>query len=139
MFYVHQLLTTPSAERAALDAFLRDEWLPAVARDDGSRLAWVAYGMDGSVAPDDVCLLTLVRDAAALARFGERIRSGDLAKPAGQLAERVRAQRVRMLKPLRYSRFEDTIESIPVEPQTGPTANERLSCIRERIASRAAA
>jgi hypothetical protein len=122
MLYVHQLLTAPASRRVAVDAFLRDEWLPAVAHEDGARLAWVAYGMDGSVAPDDVCMLTLVRDAAALERFGDRIRSGDLAAPAGRLAGMVRSQRVRMMKPLRYSRFEDAIEKVPAEPQAGPTA-----------------
>jgi hypothetical protein len=122
MLYVHQLMTAPISGRAAVDTFLRDEWLPAVARADGARLAWVAYGLDGSVAPDDVCMLTAVRDAAALERLGDRLQSGDLAAPAGELAGMVRSQRVRMLKPLRYNKFDHAIESIPTEPQAGPTA-----------------
>jgi hypothetical protein len=121
MLYVHQLWTAPPSKRPEADAMLREEWLPAVARDEGTRLAWVAYGVDGSVGPDDICMLTAVRDAAALERYGERVCSGDLAAPARRLAGLVTAQRIRMLKPLRYDFFDHEIDSIPTEPQPGRT------------------
>jgi hypothetical protein len=123
MLYLHQILTVAPPRRAEIDARLRDDWLPAVARDDGARLAWVASSMDCGTYADEICTFTVLRDPAALARHGERVRTGDLSGLAVQLADSVVKQELRLMKPLRYNPFTVNIDDIPTAPVDAPTVS----------------
>ncbi len=123
MRYIHQILRVPLPRRAALEARLRDDWLPAVARGGDARLAWVASAMDLAVRADEVCAITVLRDDAALARFGERVRTGDLASLAAEVAGETTSMEVRLLAPLRYNPFTFELDAIPAEPVVAPTTS----------------
>ena len=121
MLYLHQVLIVPPSRRAHFDELLRDEWLPAVAREDGARVAWVAYGMDCAVGPDDVCMMTAISDPGALGRYSDRLRTGDLVDVGRRVGEQAVEQQLRILKPLRYDPLDVAFEDIPTVPTEGPT------------------
>lgn len=123
MRYLHHVLRVPPAARAAFLARLRDDWLPAVARGNDARLAWVASSMDLAVRADEICTITVLRDDAALAGFAERVRTGDLAALAAEVTGATTSMETRMLAPLRYNRFEFDLDAIPAEPVEAPTTS----------------
>jgi hypothetical protein len=99
---------------------MREEWLGALASSDDTRLAWFALPTGGAINSNDAVTMIALRDGQALERYGDRLRSGDLAAPAGELAQlRTRVQ-TRLLKPLDYDPSKLDFDSIPVEPVSHP-------------------
>lgn len=60
------------------EAVVRDEWLPALAKDEGARLLYYLHLAHGSGESYRVVTYTLCRDGGALGRLVERVDRGDL-------------------------------------------------------------
>ena len=83
--YTHRVSAPPGppvagAKEDAFDDAFRDEYLPALAKSDGSRLLWYLRLSHGSGQAYTVVSITGCRDAAAWAELAERVRGGDLAE-----------------------------------------------------------
>jgi hypothetical protein len=66
------------AHEDAFEAAVRDEWLPALARDAGARLLFYLHLAHGSGHSYRVVTYTLLRDGAAWGRLVDRVNAGDL-------------------------------------------------------------
>ena len=66
------------AREDEFEAIMRDEWLPAIAQDDGARLLFYLHQVHGSGDSYRVITYTLLRDGAAWGRLVERVDGGDL-------------------------------------------------------------
>ena len=102
MLYLHQVHRLRRRDASGFEAILRDEYLPAVGRDAGTRLIWCVWSTDGAVAHTEAITMVAIQDTAALERLSSRCRSGDLASLHARLAHlRVDVQ-TRITKSLRY-------------------------------------
>lgn len=68
---------------------VRDEWMPAVATDPGTRLLWYFNHAHGSSISFNVVTVTGVEDWEAWGRLHERVQSGDL-QPLAYRADQMR-------------------------------------------------
>jgi hypothetical protein len=119
MFFVHEIHSLTPASAASYEAQLRDRWAPAVAAEPGMRLVWSARSTPGSITGPEIVTLVGVADGAALERFGERTRVGDLREEAVALAAGREAVARRVLAPLRFSRYAPDLDSLPA-PSPSP-------------------
>ncbi len=79
MLLLHQVHRVAGAKEDAFDDAYRDEYMPALAKSDGSRLLWYLRLSHGSGQAYTVVTITGCRDAAAWEELAERVRGGDLA------------------------------------------------------------
>jgi hypothetical protein len=115
MFFVHQIHSLRSGSADAFEAQLRDRWVPALAREPGTRLAWCARSMPGAISFPELVTLTAVADGEALARLGARMSDGDLRAEASSLADLRVGATTRVMAPLAFSPLVVDIEAIPLE------------------------
>ena len=73
------------AREDEFEATVRDEWLPALAKDPGARLLFFLHLAHGSGESYRVVTYTLLRDGAAWGRLVDRVNTGDLAPLAEKL------------------------------------------------------
>jgi hypothetical protein len=114
MLFLHEIHALTVANAPRYEALLRDQWASALAEEGGSRLLWCVRSTPGSVTGPEIVTLTGVADGASLERLAARIRSGDLQAEASTLAgARVGITR-RVLAPLRFSRYEPDLATLPL-------------------------
>ena len=115
MFFVHQIHALSSATAAEFETTLREEWCPAVAREAGTKVVWCARSMPGAISFPEIITLTAVADGTTLARYGERVRDGDLAVGAEALAALRTTLVTRVMTPLKFSPLTFDLDSVPLE------------------------
>ena len=73
MLLLHQVHRVAGAQEDAFDDAFRDEYLPALAKSDGSRLLWYLRLAHGSGQAYTVVSITGCRDAMAWEELAERV------------------------------------------------------------------
>ncbi len=117
MLFIHEVHAVTAGRGESLETLLREQWAPAVARDDGARLVWCARSMPGAISFPEVITLTAVIDGAALERMAARRRIGDLRKEMTALTDYRVGVTSRILAPLAFNPLEIELDAIPPEPE----------------------
>jgi hypothetical protein len=115
MFFVHQIHALSSAGAAEFESTLRKRWCPAVAREPGTKVVWCARSMPGAISFPEIITLTAVADGATLERYGERVRSGDLADESSAHAARRTRVTTRLMTPLKFNPLSFDLDALPLE------------------------
>jgi len=117
MLFVHEVHAVAGAKEDAFEAAFRDDYLPAVAKDDGARLLWYLNLAHGSGDSYTVVTVTAVRDAAAWAALTVRIRSGDLADWATAVDGMRHRCKSKILAAVPWSPLQDVdLAEVPASP-----------------------
>lgn len=114
MFFVHEIHALEPAGARDFEAYLRDQWTPAVAAEPGTRVVWCARSIPGAVSAPELVTMTGVADGATLTRFGERLRSGDLRELANSAPAGRVDRTVRILAPLKFNDYAPDLASVPL-------------------------
>ena len=121
MYFAHQVHKVRRRDAAGFESAIRDELMPKVATDAGSRLIWFAWTMDVAVSHLEAITMVAFEDARALAAFSERCRAGDLV----DVSSRIDGLRVdvetRIARPLRFNPLKVDFASVPVDAREHTT------------------
>jgi hypothetical protein len=105
------------AREDEFESAVRDEWLPALAKDDGVRLLYFLHLAHGSGESYRAVTYTLLRDATAWGRLIERVDHGDLRPLAVKLDGLRHDVEGRLYLPLPWSPAgEIAIAAVPTQP-----------------------
>ena len=119
MLFLHQVHRVRGAEENAFDDAYRDEYLPALAASDGSRLLWYLHLAHGSGQAYTVVSITGCRDAAAWEQLAERVRSGDLATWSARVDAMRHASEAKIVQPVPWSPLQEIdLDTVPVQGET---------------------
>lgn len=122
MFFVHEIHALDPAGTEAFDTALREQWVPAVADDDSTRLTWAVRSTPTSISFPEVITLTAVTDGKAMERFAKRMRKGDLRDIATELEPHRRNYTLRLLAPLEeFNSYEVQLDDLPLVRTDAPT------------------
>ena len=122
MLFIHEIHSIAGGDGERYEALLRDRWAPALARQDGVRLAWCARSMAGAIAYPELITLTAVADPDAFERLTQRIRSGDLHDEYQGLEDVGTHVTTRLVKSLAFSPLTVDVAELPDVPvDTGRT------------------
>jgi hypothetical protein len=122
MFFVHEIHALHPAQADEFETALRDQWVPALAEDEHTRLVWCVRSMPAAISFPELITLTAVEDGAALERLGERMRGGDLRGPGEELGQRRRAVTTRVLAPLEeFNPYQVDLTDVPLTRRDAPT------------------
>jgi len=100
---LHEVHEVHGPREEDFEAVFRDEWLPALARDDDARLLYFLHHAHGSGVSYNVVSVTALRDGAAWERLARRVDSGDLADLACRLDQQRHDVIAKLLLPLPWS------------------------------------
>ena len=103
MILLHEVHEVHGPREEDFEAVFRDEWLPALARDDDARLLYFLHHAHGSGVSYNVVSVTALRDGAAWERLARRVDSGDLADLACRLDQQRHDVIAKLLLPLPWS------------------------------------
>ena len=124
MLLLHEVHQVAGAREEDFDAAYRDDYMPALAKSEGSRLLWYLRLAHGSGAAYTVVSITCCRDAAAWAELAERVRSGDLAVWSAKVDVMRHVHTAKVIQPVSWSPLQDIdLASVPV---TGDTHKNSL-------------
>ncbi|HTU37178.1 MAG TPA: hypothetical protein VMF35_04120 [Acidimicrobiales bacterium] len=119
MLLLHEVHRVEGAKEDAFDEAYRDEYLPTLAKSDGSRLLWYLRLAHGSGQAYTIVSITGCRDAAAWAALAERVRSGDLASWSAKVDGMRHAVTAKVVQPVRWSPLQEIdLDSVPVDGGT---------------------
>jgi hypothetical protein len=122
MFFVHEIHALEPVATEVFEASLRDDWVPALATDDGTRLVWSARSMPPAISFPEIVTLTAVTDGAALERLGERMRCGDLRDRTVELGRHRRSHTVRVMAPLEeFNPYSVDLDELPLVRADAPS------------------
>jgi len=122
MFFVHEIHALDSTGTAEFERSVRDELLPAIASDAGTRLVWCARSMPGSASSRELVTMTAVSDGAALERLGDRYRTGDLRAISTDLERHRQDRTVRVLAALEeFNPYTVDLDDVPLVRDGAPT------------------
>lgn len=113
MLFVHDVHVVAGKHEFEYEDAVRDEYLPAVAADEDTRLLWYLYATHGSGNAYNIVTITALRDATAWDRLVERLRYGDLSEWSTRMAK------------LRYGLY----SSLLVSTEWSPLATLELATI----------
>lgn len=117
MLFLHEVHEVAGAREDAFEAALRDEWMPALARDGDARLLYFLHHAHGTGVSYNVVTVTAVADGAAWGRLADRVDRGDLAKLAQRLDELRHDVTAKLLVPLPWSPLQEVdLSSVSTEP-----------------------
>ena len=121
MFFVHEVHALDPDSADPFESSLRDQWVPALAGDDGTRLVWSARSMPPAISFPEIVTLTAVTNGAALERFGERVRRGDLRDATVELDRHRRNHTVRVMAPLEeFNPYTVDLDELPLVRTDAP-------------------
>jgi hypothetical protein len=121
MFFVHEVHSLTSGSAEGFEATLRDRWMPALAREPGTRLVWCVRSIPGAISAPELVTLTAVADGPTLERFGARVRAGDLREDAASLARQRVEVATRVMAPLEFNPFTVDLDAEPPEVADAPS------------------
>jgi hypothetical protein len=116
VLYLHQIHDLQPGNETAFEAFVRDEWLPAVNAHDGAKFAW--YGASTSAARFAHEAITIVAfdDIGAFDGFATKERESAVTRSLQRQRDRVQT---RLLRPIDYDPWTAADTTIPDGPQEG--------------------
>ena len=103
MIFVHEVHEVVGAREEAFEATFRDEWMPALAEGDDTRLLYFLHHAHGAGVSYNVVTITAVGDGTAWEQLQRRIEGGDLAGLAQQLDGLRHDVSAKLLVPLPWS------------------------------------
>ncbi|HZR71074.1 MAG TPA: hypothetical protein VFB01_18695 [Burkholderiales bacterium] len=106
MLFVHEEHEVRGRREKEFEAAVRDEWRPALARDDDARLLYFLHHAHGSGPSYRVVTITAVKDGAAWERLVRRIDGGDLRDAVRRLDELRYDAHAKVLVPLPWSKLQ---------------------------------
>jgi hypothetical protein len=116
---LHQVHRVRGAREDAFDDAYREEYLPALATSEGSRLLWYLRLAHGSGQAYTVVTITGCRDAVAWAELAERVRGGDLAAWSARVDALRHACDAKVVQPVPWSPLQDIdLTTVPVGGET---------------------
>jgi hypothetical protein len=116
---LHEVHRVAGAQEERFEAAYRDEYLPALATSDGSRLLWYLHLSHGSGQAYTVVSITGCRDAAAWEELAERVRSGDLAEWSAEVDAMRHASEAKIVQPVSWSPLQEIdLSTVPVKGET---------------------
>ncbi len=117
MLYVHEVHHVRGRQEDAFEAAYRDDYLRALAADDGARLLWFCHHAHGSGPAYHVVTVTAVRDGSAYERLVQRVQGGDLQAWARRLDELRHDVTAKILVGVPWSPMAGLdLASVPTEP-----------------------
>jgi hypothetical protein len=120
---LHQVHRVRGAQEEAFDEAYRDEYMPALATSDGSRLLWYLRLSHGSGQAYTVVSITGCHDAAAWAELAERVRGGDLAAWSAKVDAMRHSSEAKVMQPVPWSPMQDVeLATVPVNGETHKNA-----------------
>jgi hypothetical protein len=122
MFFVHEIHALHPVQADEFETALREQWVPALAQDERTRLVWCVRSMPAAISFPEMITLTAVEDGAALERLGERMRGRDLRGPGGELGQLRRQVTTRVLAPLEeFNPYQLDLSDLPLTRDDAPT------------------
>jgi hypothetical protein len=116
---LHEVHQVAGAKEEEFDAAYRDEYMPALAKSDGSRLLWYLHLGHGTGQAYTSVSITGCRDAAAWADLAERVRGGDLAAWSARIDALRHEHRAKVIQPVPWSPLQDIdFGGVPVDGET---------------------
>jgi hypothetical protein len=116
---LHQVHRVHGAEEDAFDDAFRDEYLPALAKSDASRLLWYLRLAHGSGQAYTVVSITGCRDASAWEELAERVRGGDLAAWSAKVDAMRHSSEAKVIQPVPWSPLREIdLATVPVDGET---------------------
>jgi hypothetical protein len=116
---LHQVHRVAGAKEDAFDDAWRDEYLPALAKSDGSRLLWYLRLSHGSGRAYTVVTITGCQDGAAWEELAGRVRDGDLAAWSAKVDGMRHATEAKVVQPVPWSPLQEIdFNSVPVNAET---------------------
>jgi hypothetical protein len=112
---LHEVHQVAGAREEDFDAAYRDEYMPALAKSEGSRLLWYLRLAHGSGQAYTLVSITGCRDAAAWEELAERVRSGDLAAWSAEVDAMRHAHTAKVIQPVSWSPLQEIdLATVPV-------------------------
>lgn len=131
MLFVHDVHVVAGKHEFEYEDAVRDEYLPALAADDDTRLLWYLYATHGSGNAYHIVTITALRDAVAWDRLVERLRYGDLSEWSTRMAALRYGLHSSLLVATEWSPLADlALASIPTTPSEHPVALYREDTLR---------
>ena len=122
MFYVHEIHALDASGAEAFETTLREQWVPALARESDTRLVWCVRSMPGTASFPELITMTAVADGAALERLGGRLRTGDLRDLSIELGGLRRSVTTRVLAPLEeFNPYSIELDDVPLIRDGAPS------------------
>ena len=122
MFYVHEIHALNAARADSFEATIRDQWVPALAAEPGTRLVWCVRSMPGTASYPELITMTAVEDGAALERLGARYRSGDLRELSSELGRQREGVTTRVLASLEeFNPYSVDLDEVPLVRDGAPS------------------
>ena len=116
MLLLHEVHQVAGAKEEEFDAAYRDEYMPALAKSDGSRLLWYLHLGHGTGQAYTSVSITGCRDATAWAELAERVRGGDLASWSAKVDAVRHEHRAKVIQPVPWSPLQDIdLAGVPVD------------------------
>jgi hypothetical protein len=116
---LHQVHRVAGAKEDAFDEAWRDEYLPALAKSDGSRLLWYLRLSHGSGRAYTVVTITGCQDGAAWEELAGRVRDGDLAAWSAKVDSMRHATEAKVVQPVPWSPLQEIdFNSVPANAET---------------------
>ncbi|HZU78354.1 MAG TPA: hypothetical protein VE991_00450 [Acidimicrobiales bacterium] len=117
MLLLHEVHHIRGATEEEFEAAYRDELMPALARDDDSRLLWYCHHAHGSGPAYHVVTISALRDGASWERLARRVHEGDLRAWARRVDELRHDLTAKLLVQVPWSPMGDIdLSSVPTEP-----------------------
>ena len=105
------------AKESRFEEIMRDDWMPAIAKNDDARLLYYLNLAVGSGRSYQVISYTLFRNGAAWGRLVDRVNQGDLKSLSEKLDSARHDVEGKHLVPLPWSPIQEiALEDVPVEP-----------------------
>ena len=124
MLLLHEVHQVAGAREEDFDSAYRDEFMPALAESEGSRLLWYLRLAHGSGQAYTLVSITGCRDAAAWAELAERVRGGDLAAWSAKVDAIRHAHTAKIVQPVTWSPLQEI--DLATVPVTGDTHKNSL-------------
>jgi hypothetical protein len=119
VLFLHETHRVIGRHAATFEALVRDQWMGALARADGTRLLWYLNHAMGSGPAYEVVTVTALSDGAAWESLGTRMREGDLADLAGTLDSYRHEVEGKLLLPVYWSALQEVdLATVPTEAVT---------------------
>ena len=122
MFYVHEIHELDAATAGHFEAMIREQWVPALAADQGTRLVWCVRSVPGTASYPELITMTAVEDGAALERLGSRYRTGDLRELSSELGRHRKGIATRVFAALEeFNPYSVELGELPLVRDGAPT------------------
>jgi hypothetical protein len=107
MLFLHEVHRVRGRDEDAFEAAYRDEWMPALAKEDDARLLWYCNHTHGTGVAYNVVTITALRDGAAWERTAERVQRGDLRQWLRSTDELRHGVTAKVLRPVEWSPLQE--------------------------------